>query len=105
MVASELHQNSAMYVPANAFDHYFNPAKAAGPHYDNRFALNSWAPWLTFNGIGAGRKVQQPVFVIHSESGAVPQGAKAFYELLPVEKTSPGSMNSISNSFTTSQMQ
>lgn len=86
LAASELDPNSAMYVPQNAFDYYLNPAKAAGPHYDNRFALSSWEPWLTFDGIGAGRKVQQPVFIVHSESGAVPQGAKAFYELLAGEK-------------------
>ena len=27
---------SAMYVPGNIFDYYLNPAKGAGPGYDNR---------------------------------------------------------------------
>lgn len=82
LAASELDPLSAMYVPENAFDYYLDPAKAAGAQYDNRFAVSSWEPWLTFDGISVGEDIAQPVFVVHSESGAVPQGAKAFYERL-----------------------
>ena len=84
--ASELDPLSAMYVPANVFDYYLDPAKAAGPKYDNRFAVSSWEPWLTFDGITVGKDIEQPVFIVHSESGAVPQGAKDFYALLEGEK-------------------
>ena len=77
--ASELDPLSAMYVPENAFDYYLDPAKAAGAKYDNRFAVSSWEPWLTFDGIVAGKDIAQPVFIVHSESGAVPQGTKEFY--------------------------
>lgn len=86
LAASELDPLSAMYVPENAFDYYLNPAKAAGPKYANLFAVSSWEPWLTFDGISAGKEIKQPVFIVHSESGAVPQGAKQFYELLDGEK-------------------
>lgn len=86
LAASELDPLSAMYVPKNAFDYYLNPAKAAGSVYDNRFAVSSWEPWLTFDGISVGEEIAQPVFIVHSESGAVPQGAKAFYKLLKGEK-------------------
>ncbi|WP_299519225.1 nuclear transport factor 2 family protein [Winogradskyella sp.] len=86
LAASELDPLSAMYVPEGAFDYYLNPAKAAGNHYDNRFAVSSWEPWLNFDGISAGNEIKQPVFIVHSESGAVPQGAKAFYELLEGKK-------------------
>ncbi|MEL6356510.1 MAG: nuclear transport factor 2 family protein [Bacteroidota bacterium] len=86
LAASELDPLSAMYVPENAFDYYLNPAKAAGAHYDNRFAVSSWEPWLTFDGISIAQEINQPVFIVHSESGAVPQGAKAFYEQLKGEK-------------------
>ncbi|MEO0572474.1 MAG: nuclear transport factor 2 family protein [Bacteroidota bacterium] len=86
LAASELDPLSAMYVPKNAFDYYLNPAKAAGPKYANLFAVSSWEPWLTFDGISAGKNISQPVFIIHSESGAVPQGAKKFYELIEGEK-------------------
>ncbi|MEM7549803.1 MAG: nuclear transport factor 2 family protein [Bacteroidota bacterium] len=86
LAASELDPYSAMYVPQNAFDYYLNPAKAAGPAYDNRFAVMSWEPWLNFDGISSANEISQPVLIVHSESGAVPQGAKAFYELLDSEK-------------------
>ena len=82
LAASELDPLSAMYVPENAFDYYLNPAKAAGAQYDNRFAVSSWEPWLTFDGISAAQEISQPVFIVHSESGAVPQGAKDFYNQL-----------------------
>ena len=86
LAASELDPLSAMYVPNNVFDYYLNPAKAAGRYYDNRFAVSSWEPWLTFDGISAGKDIKQPVFIVHSESGAVPQGARQFYDLLPGKK-------------------
>ncbi|WP_425234361.1 nuclear transport factor 2 family protein [Ulvibacterium sp.] len=86
LAASELDPLSAMYVPQGAFDYYLSPAKAAGPKYDNRFAVSSWEPWLTFDGISVGKDIAQPVFIVHSESGAVPQGAKEFYELIKGEK-------------------
>ena len=84
--ASELDPLSAMYVPENAFDYYLDPAKAAGAKYDNRFAVSSWEPWLTFDGIAAGKEITQPVFIVHSESGAVPHGAKEFYGHLKGDK-------------------
>ncbi|WKN43913.1 nuclear transport factor 2 family protein [Tunicatimonas pelagia] len=86
LAASELDPLSAMYVPENAFDYYLDPAKAAGAKYDNRFAVSSWEPWLTFNGISAGKEISQPVFIVHSESGAVPQGTKDFYTYLKGQK-------------------
>ncbi|MEL6836422.1 MAG: nuclear transport factor 2 family protein [Bacteroidota bacterium] len=86
LAASELDPLSAMYVPENAFDYYLNPAKAAGTYYDNRFAVSSWEPWLTFDGIGAAKGVKQAVLIVHSESGAVPQGAQSFYDQLNGEK-------------------
>ncbi len=86
LAASELDPLSAMYVPNNIFDYYLNPAKAAGAYYDNRFAVSSWEPWLTFDGISVGADISQPVFIVHSESGAVPQGTKQFYALLKGKK-------------------
>ncbi len=86
LAASELDPLSAMYVPENVFDYYLDPSKAAGQLYDNRFAVSSWEPWLTFDGITIGQEISQPVFIVHSESGAVPQGTKDFYELLKGEK-------------------
>lgn len=86
LAASELDPYSAMYVPNNVFDYYLNPAKAAGSYYDNRFAVSSWEPWINFDGIIAGESVKQPTFIVHSESGAIPDGAKQFYDSLTESK-------------------
>ncbi|MEM1318758.1 MAG: nuclear transport factor 2 family protein [Bacteroidota bacterium] len=86
LAASELDPLSAMFVPENAFDYYLNPGKAAGGYYDNRFAVSSWEPWLTFDGIGSAADISQPVLVVHSESGAIPQGTKLFYDQLQGQK-------------------
>ncbi|MCG8373466.1 MAG: nuclear transport factor 2 family protein [Balneolales bacterium] len=86
LAASELDPLSAMYVPENVFDYYLNPAKAAGPYYDNRFAVSSWEPWINFDGIAAGKSVKQPTFIVHSESGAIPDGARLFYNSLTESK-------------------
>lgn len=80
--ASEINPMAAMYVPGGAFPYYLDPALAAGPDYPNLWAVQSWEPWLTFDAIGAGDMVSVPVHIVHSESGAVPQGAKAFIDKL-----------------------
>ncbi|MEL6182842.1 MAG: alpha/beta fold hydrolase, partial [Myxococcota bacterium] len=82
LATSELDPLSAMFVPNNVFDYYLNPAKGAGAHYDNRFAVASWEGWITFDGVGAGRDLNTPVHIIHSESGAVPDGTRQFYAQL-----------------------
>ncbi|MEM9072047.1 MAG: alpha/beta fold hydrolase [Myxococcota bacterium] len=87
LAASELDPLSAMYVPENAFDYYLNPTKGAGSHYDNRFAVASWEPWITFDGISAAVGLKRPVFVLHSDQGAVPDGARRFVEDVPGETT------------------
>ncbi|MFN3200508.1 MAG: alpha/beta fold hydrolase [Bradymonadia bacterium] len=88
LAASELDPLSAMYVPGNIFDYYLNPALGAGPSYDNRFAVASWEPWITFDGISAAESIEQPVHVVHSEQGAVPDGTKRFLSALKGPKTS-----------------
>ena len=80
---SELNPMAAMYVPEGAFPYYLDPALGAGPHYANRWAVMSWEPWLTFDGISAARDIDVPVHIVHSEQGAVPQGAKDFIAGLP----------------------
>ncbi|WP_420459173.1 nuclear transport factor 2 family protein [Neolewinella sp.] len=80
---SELNELAAMYVPDGAFPYYLNPAAGAGPVYENRWAVMSWAPWLTFDAISVAADIDVPVHIVHSESGAVPQGAKEFIDILP----------------------
>lgn len=87
LAASELDPSSAMYVPNNAFDYYLNPMLGAGTHYPNRFAVASWEPWITFDGISAAKQIKQPVHIVHSKKGAIPNGTEQFYSKLGDSKT------------------
>ena len=80
---SEINPLAAMYVPNGAFPYYLDPAMGAGPEYANQWAVMSWEPWLTFDGISVASEIDVPVHIVHSENGAVPQGAKEFIEKLP----------------------
>jgi fermentation-respiration switch protein FrsA (DUF1100 family)/ketosteroid isomerase-like protein len=80
---SELNPMAAMYVPGGAFPYYLDPALGAGAHYANRWAVMSWEPWLTFDSHAAADEITVPVHVVHSEQGAVPDGARAFMDRLP----------------------
>ncbi|MEM8905337.1 MAG: alpha/beta fold hydrolase [Actinomycetota bacterium] len=76
---SETDESAAMFGP---FDYYLDPERGAIPEWDARLAVMSWEPWLTFDPIGAGSGIDVPVQIIHSEDGAVPDGALAFYDRL-----------------------
>lgn len=76
---SESDESAAMYGP---YDYYLDPARGAIPEWDARLAVMSWQPWLEFNPIDSGAEISVPVQIVHSEDGAVPDGAKRFYELL-----------------------
>ncbi len=64
-------------------DYYQNPQRGAIPQWDNRFAVATWAEWLTFNPIAKADKVKIPTLFIHSEKGAIPTGAKQFFAAIP----------------------
>lgn len=55
--------------------------------WDNKFNTASWKEWLTFDAIAIAKKIRKPTLIIHSESAAIPQGAKAFYKQLKSPKT------------------
>lgn len=50
--------------------------------YDNRFNLASWEPWLTYDSVALGSRLDKPILIVHSEAAAIPQGAHAFFSLL-----------------------
>lgn len=81
--ASTTDKASLMYrVP-----YYTEANRGLIPQYDNRFNLASWEPWLTYDSVSLGAKLDKPTLIVHSEGAAVPQGAHAFYALLPGEKS------------------
>ncbi len=49
------------------------------PQWGNRFAVLAWGDWLTFNPIAFASHLSVPVQIVHSESAAIPEGARKFY--------------------------
>lgn len=62
--------------------YYTETGRGLIPEYDNRFNLASWEPWLTYDSVAIGSRLDKPVLIVHSEEAAVPQGAHAFFSLL-----------------------
>lgn len=62
--------------------YYTEEARGLIPQYDNRFNLASWEPWLTYDSVSLGAKLDRPTLIVHSEAAAVPKGAHQFFALL-----------------------
>jgi len=76
---SETDPNAAMFGP---FGYYLDPDRGAIPEWGARFAVMAWPGWLTYNPIPLAERITQPVRMVHSHDGAVPDGAEAFAERL-----------------------
>lgn len=74
---SETDESAAMYGP---FDYYLDPERGAIPEWDARLAVMSWEPWLRFDPIASAPRITTPVQMVHSQDGAVPDGATAFFD-------------------------
>jgi len=72
---SDTDSNAAMYGP---FTYYLDPERGGIPEYGNRFALMAWAEWLTFEPVPSADDVTVPVLLVHSETAAIPEGARRF---------------------------
>lgn len=68
---------AAMYGP---FDYYLDAGRGAVPTWSNRHAVMAWTDWLTFDPIPIARRLTAPTLIVHSESAALPDGARRFYE-------------------------
>ena len=76
-------KNAAMFGP---FEYYLNPTRGAIPEWRNQFAVMSWTEWLQFDPIKEAVRISVPTLLIHSESAAIPDGAKQFYGKLISKK-------------------
>ena len=65
-----------------SYDYYLDPERGAIPEWGARFATMAWPEWLTYDAIAVAPSVTQPVRMIHSRDGAVPDGAELFAERL-----------------------
>jgi fermentation-respiration switch protein FrsA (DUF1100 family) len=72
-------ETAAMYGP---WDYYLNPDRGAIPEWGGRFAVMAWPGWLTYDPILVADQITQPVQIVHSHHGAVPDGTEQFYERL-----------------------
>lgn len=62
--------------------YYTESSRGLIPQYDNKFNLASWEPWLTYDAVAIGDRLDKPTLIVHSEAAAVPQGAHAFFARL-----------------------
>jgi dienelactone hydrolase len=68
-----------------AYD-YYGTARNTGARWANRSATMFFEPFLQFNSIDSGARIEAATMVIHSDTALVPEGAKRFYGSLPGEK-------------------
>ncbi|XIE81285.1 alpha/beta hydrolase [Streptomyces sp. SBR177] len=60
-------------------DFYLSPARGGVPAWPNRFAVMSWADWLTYDAVALAPRITQPTLLVHSEDAAIPEGAHRFH--------------------------
>ncbi|MFF8603220.1 alpha/beta hydrolase [Streptomyces sp. NPDC015232] len=60
-------------------DFYLNPARGGIPAWPNRFAVMSWADWLTYDAVALAPRITRPTLLVHSEDAAIPEGAHRFH--------------------------
>ncbi|MCU0567323.1 MAG: alpha/beta hydrolase, partial [Oculatellaceae cyanobacterium Prado106] len=82
LATSKTDETAVMY---GDLDYYQNPERGAIPQWDNKFAVASWAEWLTFSPMPDAANIQIPTLFIHSEQAAIPDGARQFFEAIPTE--------------------
>ncbi|MFL9451772.1 MULTISPECIES: alpha/beta hydrolase [Nostocales] len=78
--ASATNGAAAMY---GNIDYYLNPKRGAIPQWANKFAVMSWAEWLTFSAMPQAKQIKVPTLFIHSEKAAIPDGARRFFAAIP----------------------
>lgn len=83
--ASKTNKNAPMY---GEIDYYLNPQRGAIPQWDNKFAVMSWAEWLTFKPMSQAKNINVPTLFVHSEKAAIPDGARQFFNDIPSKNKS-----------------
>ncbi|MEM7346613.1 MAG: alpha/beta hydrolase [Chloroflexota bacterium] len=77
---SDTDPGAAMFGP---FEYYLNEDIGNVDNWsDDKFALASWEPWLTYRPVSIAKKIEIPTLLITSEGAATPQADREFYELL-----------------------
>lgn len=72
--ASLTNESAVMYQAP----YYTEADRGLIPEFDNKFNVASWEGWLTYDAIRTADTLQKPTLLVHSESAAIPQGAKEY---------------------------
>lgn len=89
-----IHQSRAsitIILPAPIYgeiDYYLNPQRGAIPQWDNKFAVMSWAEWLTFKPMSQAKNINVPTLFVHSQKAAISNGARQFFNDIPSKNKS-----------------
>jgi hypothetical protein len=67
-------------------DFYTNPDRGKIAGWPNRFAVMAWREWLELDAVALAGQLRVPTRIIHSDTAAIPDGARRFYEALICEK-------------------
>lgn len=59
--------------------YYTEAGRGMIPAWRNEADPAFWRGWLTFDAMQAAPRVRQPFLMVHSDSAAIPQGARRFY--------------------------
>ncbi|KKB13508.1 hypothetical protein VE25_01780 [Devosia geojensis] len=65
--------------------YYTEPDRGLVPEWDNTFNPISWEAWLGFDPQPFAPLLRQPLFVVHSEAAAIPQGTHQFIAAMESE--------------------
>ncbi len=77
---SDTDPNAAMYGP---FDYYLREDIGRVSNWsDDKFALASWEPWLTYRPLATASQIHTPTLIVTAEGAATPQADQAFYDNL-----------------------
>ena len=85
--ASSSDAAAAMFGPADVLDYYLSPMRGAIPQWQNAFAEMSWEDWLNYDSHSAAQALDVPLQLVHSETAAIPHGARRFLELVDSPKS------------------
>ena len=97
LIAASEADNGAILVAASATDdksvmyqapYYTEEDRGLISEYDNKFAVASWKPWLTYDAQASADRLTKPMLMVGSPSIALPAGAEAYADRMtaPLEK-------------------
>jgi alpha-beta hydrolase superfamily lysophospholipase len=67
-------------------DYYASPARGRIPAWRNEMSEQTWAHWLTFDGMSAAARLAIPTLLVHGDECALPANVKRVYEQIRAEK-------------------